>query len=216
MEYVHEQNPWQPTRQNLDLLLSELDFYDAFDPFSPAWEPAAQAHRREKEARKGKGLNIAIAAMLLLIAMVVGPKLFGVQLRAVLTGSMEPELPVGSLIVAAPAPFEKVKVGDDVTFVINKDLKVVTHRVIAKDEGNQMVTTKGVANKMSDAPTRYENVLGVVRFHVPYVGYPLLWLGTAQGKIISIAAFAAILLILLLAWLYSRNRKARSRNRSDA
>jgi signal peptidase len=71
-----------------------------------------------------------------------------------------------------------------------------------------MVTTKGVANKMSDAPTRYENVLGVVRFHVPYVGYPLLWLGTTQGKIVSIAALAAILLILLLARLFSRNRKA--------
>jgi len=212
MESVHECS-WQPTPSNIADLLDELAYYDAVGPFSPAWEPAT-AVKRKRDLRSGKRLNIAIAVMLLLIALVVGPKLLGVQMRAVLTGSMEPELPVGSLVVAVPTPFEKVKVGDDVTYVLNKDLKVVTHRVIAKDEGNRMITTKGVANNTSDAPTRYDNVLGVVRLHVPLVGYPLLWLSTTQGKVISVVALAAILLILLLAWLFSQNSKTRDRNRS--
>jgi signal peptidase I len=192
--------PQAPQQQGY-LPTPQLQYRYGDDPLPPpafaaAMAPAPAENRKEKH--KNTGLNIAIACVLLLIAAVAVPKLMGVQMRAVLTGSMEPELPVGSLVVAVPTPYEKVKVGDDVIYVFNSALKVVTHRVIAKDPATRMITTQGIASALPDAPILYGNVLGVVKLHVPHIGRPLMWLDSTRNKIIAVVIFMTLSLILLL------------------
>lgn len=129
--------------------------------------------------------TLLIALLAIVLAAVLIAKLgFGMEMKAVLTGSMEPELPVGSLLIIKPAGYEEIKVGDDITFVRDKNLTLVTHRVIQKDDETKRITTQGIANNAPDKPTSYENVVGKVVFHIPVVGYFVIWTSTMKGKVI--------------------------------
>ncbi len=133
-----------------------------------------------------------------LAAVLVAKLLFGVEMRAVLTPSMEPELPVGSLLIIKPTAYEDIKIGDDITFVRDKKLTVVTHRVIEKDDETKRLTTQGIANNTADAPTIYENVIGKVVFHIPLVGYLIMWTSDLKGKIICGIIIAALVALSIL------------------
>ena len=91
-------------------------------------------------------LVILVAVLALLL---VGVRLVGLRPMCVLSGSMEPTYHTGSLIYVKPCAPEDVQVGDPITFVLNEDLDVVTHRVVSIDAENQHFYTKGDAN---DAP----------------------------------------------------------------
>lgn len=141
---------------------------------------------------------LIVLQLLLLIVILVSKLIFGVEMKAVLTGSMEPELPVGSLLIVKPTPYEDIAVGDDITFVRDERLTLVTHRVIEKDDETRRLTTQGIANNTADAPTSYENVLGKVAFHIPYIGYFLIWTSTLKGKIICGIVVAALVALSIL------------------
>ncbi len=142
--------------------------------------------------------TVVIVILIICIALVLIPKIFGVQFFAVKSGSMEPDLPVYSLVVVVPTEYEDIKIGDDISFVRDKQLTVVTHRVIEKNDAEEELTTQGIANNVPDSPTIYENVIGVVRFHLPFVGYIFKCIDTLQGKIIAITIILALLIISLL------------------
>ncbi|MGN0536804.1 MAG: signal peptidase I [Acutalibacteraceae bacterium] len=139
---------------------------------------------------------IVILAVLLCTVLVL--KLcFGVEMKAVLTGSMEPELSVGSLLIITPTEYEDINIGNDITFVRDKNMTLVTHRVIAKDDENKQITTQGIANNTPDAPTSYDNVVGKVSFSIPYLGYIIIWTSDLKGKIIVCIIIAALVAISL-------------------
>lgn len=143
--------------------------------------------------------TLLIAVLVIVLAAVLVSKLiFGVEMKAVLTGSMEPELPVGSLLVIKPAEYEEIAVGDDITFVRDKNLTLVTHRVIEKDDETQKITTQGIANNSADKPTSYGNVVGKVAFHIPFAGYFVIWTSDLKGKIICGIIIAALVALSIL------------------
>lgn len=143
--------------------------------------------------------TLLIALLIIALAAVLISKfVFGVEMKAVLTGSMEPELSVGSLLIIKPAEYEKIKVGDDITFVRDKNLTLVTHRVIQKDDETQKITTQGIANNSPDNPTSFKNVVGKVVFHIPFVGYFVIWTSTVKGKIICGIIIAALVALSIL------------------
>lgn len=147
----------------------------------------------------GKILSTVIIILLIVcIALVLIPKLFGIQYFAVTSGSMEPEIPVYSLIVVVPAEYDDIQIGDDISYVRDEQLTVVTHRVIEKNDAEQRITTQGIANNTPDPSTSYDNVLGVVKFHLPNVGKIFILLDTLQGKIIAITVILALFIISLL------------------
>jgi signal peptidase I len=143
--------------------------------------------------------SVAIVLLAVAIAGLALSRVTGVQMRAVISGSMRPKLPVGSLVVIVPTPQERIQVGDDISYVRDESLMVITHRVIAKDAINGTFTTQGLANNMSDAPVKYGNVLGVVRASVPAIGYLLMALDSTKGKVIALTLIAAIWVISILA-----------------
>lgn len=110
---------------------------------------------------------IVVCAIFLTVSRVVGFEVYNV-----ISGSMAPEYNVGDLIYVKEIDPSEVSVGDPITFVLNEDLVVATHRVVSVDEENQCFYTKGDANKTEDAsPVHFKNLIGVPVFKIPYLGY---------------------------------------------
>lgn len=147
--------------------------------------------------------NIATAILVVLVivmaVLLVGLRLFGLHPYTVLSGSMEPTYHVGSLIYVKEVKPEEVEVGQPITFVLNEDLVVATHRVVEIDEDNQYFYTKGDANESVDgSPVYFKNLIGVPVFSIPYLGYVATFIQQPPGLYIAIAAGAVLLLLLFL------------------
>lgn len=76
---------------------------------------------------------VVIVIVFLAIAL-VGVRLVGLTPYTVLSGSMEPTYHVGSLIYVKDVDPSEIRVGDPITFVVNEDLLVATHRVVNVEE----------------------------------------------------------------------------------
>lgn len=106
------------------------------------------------------GTILVILAVFLALVL-FGARLLGLRPFTVLSGSMGPEYPVGSLIYVRKAEPESIQAGDVITFVLNEELMAATHRVIAVDAENQCFYTKGDANEAADgAPVHFKNLIG--------------------------------------------------------
>jgi signal peptidase len=143
--------------------------------------------------------TVLVSAIAVLAILLAGVRLFGLKPFAVLSGSMEPAYEVGSLIYVKNALPQDIKVGDPITFVLNEDLTVATHRVIKIDAGNQQFYTKGDANNAADgAPVHYNNLIGKPVFSIPKLGYVSGFLNTKRGTIIAITAAVVILMMIFI------------------
>ena len=161
-------------------------------------------------------LNVLIVLIsVMLISVLILRLCFHVQLKAVVSGSMEPELPVGSLLIIVPAEYDDIVIGDDVTYVRDENLNLVTHRVVKKDPARMTLTTKGIANNTIDAPVRYDNVLGRVWGHIPLIGWFGIWLSTPAGIIIAITAVISLVIIILLIRVLFFPAKAESKSSEE-
>lgn len=143
--------------------------------------------------------GVTIAALILAIAIFSIPLFTDIEYRAVRTGSMEPEIPVGSLVMVVPTAAEDIQEGDDVTYVTQSN-QVVTHRVLEIDRENNIYTTYGIANGADnkDAPVKYENIIGVAKFHIPAIGPAVIYLNTLSGKIIAGTVILGLFILSLL------------------
>lgn len=143
--------------------------------------------------------TIIVAVIALAAVLLVGVRIVGLTPYAVISGSMEPAYRVGSLIYVRENEPGDIQVGDPITFVLNQDLVVATHRVIRIDDENRLFYTKGDNNDAPDAePVRFENLLGKPVFTIPYLGYVSAYIQTPAGRSLSIAAVAAALLLVFL------------------
>lgn len=143
--------------------------------------------------------NLILIILTTAALAIVLPNIFGIKTMAVLSGSMEPAYPTGSMVYAQPVSMEDIQKGDVISFALNSRGTVATHRVVEVDKENKLFTVKGDANQANDAnPVSYENVIGVVKFSVPMMGYILGFVITTSGKIIAgTVIIAAVILILL-------------------
>ena len=117
--------------------------------------------------------DILLVIVLVIAAVLYIPRLMGLKTYKVLSGSMEPEYHVGSVVYVGKSSIDDIEVGDVITFYIN-DNTVVTHRVIDKDNDTESFHTKGDANETEDGGSvAYDKVVGKVVLNVPYLGYIL-------------------------------------------
>ncbi len=158
---------------------------------------ARKKRRTQRKLRKAWDIatSVVVALVVLLAILLAGVRVVGLTPYAVLSGSMEPTYHVGSLLYVKAVEPERIEVGDPITFVLNEDLAVATHRVVEIDPAGAFIT-KGDANDNADAvPVLYENLLGKPVFTIPYLGYLSNALSTTRGMILA-GTVAAILLIL--------------------
>jgi signal peptidase len=149
-----------------------------------------------------KGAAIALPVILMLI-IVSG--FFGVRYLCVVSPSMEPELPVGSLIVVVPRDNAKIKEGDNLTYRAGN--KYITHKVIKNDAENRTFTTKGTAGKLEDPPVKYECAEGVEVLCLPGLGRVLTVLRTTVGRIVLMTAAAGIFMAVILTDIVREKRR---------
>ena len=99
------------------------------------------------------------------------PKILGYHEYAVLSGSMEPGIPVGAIVYEKNFSESEAREGAVVTYQLPAGT-LVTHRIISVDEEEQTVVTQGDANNVADAaPIAWQQIVGVYAFHIPYLGY---------------------------------------------
>ncbi|WP_409271443.1 signal peptidase I [Neobacillus sp. SCS-31] len=124
------------------------------------------------------------------------PSIFGYKTLLVLSGSMEPLLSAGDMIVMKEIDPANAKVNDVITFKNNANT-LVTHRIVSKVQsgGTTLFATKGDANNVEDneliAP---KQITGKLFFHFPKVGYALNFLKSGKGLI----SFMVVIILFLI------------------
>ena len=145
----------------------------------------ARAARQAAEAKEKsiwRYLLAGISAGLLLLVVTVGvlviivPMLTGSQALTVLTGSMRPTYPEGTLIIVKPIEIREVRIGDTITYQRESGVAVyVTHRVVSisrSTDGTTTLVTKGDNNPSPDRdPVLDVQVVGKVWYSLPWIGY---------------------------------------------
>ena len=141
--------------------------------------------------------TVCFAAVIAALLPAVVPNLMGMQAYNVISGSMEPEIPVGSLVLVKKCDAEELQTGDVIAFYSNGT--VVTHRLVEIDSEKKELTTKGDANSSVDfRPVPYADVIGRVEKHIPVLGALEQFL-TGGGKKYLIMILAAGVVFSLLA-----------------
>jgi signal peptidase I len=121
----------------------------------------------------------ALCAIAVVVALAVGVR--PIVLRS---GSMDPAMPVGSLVLTVPVTAEQLEPGDVITVPDPQEDRLVTHRVVHVEQegGRWLVTLKGDANDTPDAAP-YDVTDG------------------ARGALTSIAGFGEIIMAMQTPWL---------------
>ena len=147
---------------------------------------------KQSIAKKVKGaLRIAL---LVIAAAVVGvnlyamnasrlagnalPMPFGVGVAVVLSGSMEPELSVGDLVIVT----ESEDYAEQDVIVFQQGSMAVTHRIVSISE--EEVITKGDANNAPDEPISPSQIKGRVALVIPLVGHLVNVIKTPVGTLV--------------------------------
>ena len=121
------------------------------------------------------------------------PMPMGVGATVVLSGSMEPTLSTGDLLIIAKQ--DSYQVDDVVVFQTNR--MAVVHRIVELyektvqgedgEEIQQMAITQGDANITPDDPIQVSQIKGTVVFRLPIVGYLINMIKTPIGTILILA-----------------------------
>lgn len=152
--------------------------------------------------------TVLVVLVVIFAIFLMGSRLVGLQVFNVISGSMEPTYSVGDLLYVKTVDPDSVKVGDPITFVLNEDLMVATHRVVEIDSENRRFTTKGDANESEDAnPVHFNNLIGVPVFSIPLLGYVSAYIQNPPGMYVAIVLGAGLLLAVFLPDLLTKKEK---------
>ncbi|MGO5051642.1 signal peptidase I [Lachnospiraceae bacterium LCP25S3_G4] len=144
-------------------------------------------------------LRIALGLIGLTSLVLCIPQLLGMTPMAVLSGSMEPSYPVGSLVFIKDVSPDNIKEGTVITFHLGEENLLVTHRVVEADKKSGTYVTKGDANHANDEEVvSSANVVGAPLFTIPYVGYIAMFLDTVHGKVIAILSVLVITMLMIV------------------
>lgn len=145
-------------------------------------------------------ISTALVVLMVLCAVfLMGSRLLGYECYNVISPSMEPEYGVGDLLYVKDVDPITIKEGDVITFIVNEDLVVGTHRVVRVDAENQRFYTKGDANDIEDQnPVHFNNVIGVPQFSIPKLGYVSDFVQNPPGMYITIGVGIVLILFVFV------------------
>jgi signal peptidase I len=130
------------------------------------------------------------------LAVTIIPMLFGWRPYVIQSGSMQPRIKVGDIVIASPNHDPKVLLGH-VTVFQDPDFpgtdRIKTHRVVRIAKDGRLIT-KGDANQSADSvPVALDKVQGIGRLMVRWAGLPLVWAHT--GKWLDLLFFGLSLYV---------------------
>lgn len=137
----------------------------------------------------GIGAIVTIAVLI--------PRITGATPYVVLTGSMEPTMPPGTMVVVRPVKAQQLGINDVITYQLKSgEPTVVTHRIVEMGSlrGRPIFRTKGDANDTVDQGwVRPVQIRGVKWYAVPYLGYVTAAI-TGQQRHVALVAVVTFLL----------------------
>lgn len=152
--------------------------------------------------------TVLVVLIVLCAVFLMGSRLLGFQVYTVLSGSMEPAYSVGDLLYVKEVDVNSIEVGDPITFIVNEELVVATHRVAKVDTLNHRFYTKGDANEIEDSePVHFNNVIGVPKFSIPKLGYVADFIQNPPGMYITIAGGVVLILVAFLPDMIAKKKK---------
>lgn len=148
----------------------------------------------DSEKKKKRIRAVVRVTLLVIAALIVGlnvyginasrlagntvPMPFGVGAAVVLSGSMEPELSVGDLLIVVSCDSYELR---DV-IVYQDGQTAITHRIVSISDNG--IVTRGDANNVDDDPITFEQIKGKVAFSIPFVGYLVNMIKTPLGTVV--------------------------------
>lgn len=135
------------------------------------------------------------------------PSFLGIKTFVIISGSMEPNLNIGDIVLIKQTNEEQIKVNDIISY--REGQNVITHRVIeiTQEDKKKKYITKGDNNNTKDSnPIEYKNIEGKYIGKIKYIGYLVIFV---KNKIVIIS----IILIFYLIYLQSLNSNKKKNKR---
>ena len=155
-------------------------------------------------------ITTALVLISVIVAfLIVGFKFLGFETYIVLSGSMEPSYPTGSMIYVRDTDSNELEIGDVITFNLSGQT-IATHRIIevVEESGQRYFRTKGDANDVEDGSLiPASHVIGTPMFVIPFLGYLASYLQSKSGFYLMIAYGAALLLLIMIPELFPEEKK---------
>lgn len=140
-------------------------------------------------------ITFIVATGLLLIVSVL-PITGNFKVMTVISGSMDPAIKIGSVVIVKPV--SDYKIGDVITFgPYSKTKAPITHRIydIRVEDSQPIYITKGDVNNAPDSrQIKKSDILGKVLFDVPYVGYAVDFAKKPMGFALIIIVPSAVII----------------------
>jgi len=163
-----------------------------------------------------KGVMTAFVIIILFLGILFFPFPQRLKLYSVVSGSMEPTLEKGALVVVVKDPHNDYQVGDIVTIKRGSERETITHRINKKIEKEKKIffETKGDANDSPDLElATEEDIIGKVVFSIPFLGGIFSFAKTRNGFILFILIPA--ILVITNELLVLRNHIAHLRKKKE-
>lgn len=162
---------------------------------------------KKEQNRKPKGAVICnvtgglllIVVILLCVPLTI-PRLFGCQIYTVVSGSMEPAIPTGSIVYVKSVEASEIDKDEVIAFYSDSDTgAIITHRVVKNQVVSGQFITKGDANEKEDVtPVDYDRLIGKVVFSMPILGSILASIAEPTGKIAAVCLIIAAVLFRIV------------------
>ena len=178
-----------------------------------------QTLRRTRRLGSVVAWSVILCVSAAIAVAVVVPRAVGGTPYVILTGSMRPTMPPGTLVVTRPADAATLGLGAVVTYqLVSGEPTVVTHRVVGQGInaiGEPVFRTKGDANESSDPGwVRAVQIRGERWYAVPYLGYLTSMIGPGERDVLQTLLAAA--LVLYGTFMFTSAARARWRRRTVA
>lgn len=156
---------------------------------------------QKSKSKIGKIFSVVVTAIIIILIAfaIIGSKgIGGYRYLNVLSGSMKPTLPIGSLVIIKDTPKDKLKIGDIITYeTINEKGKksgtYVTHRIVEVNEDDNFITQGDNNNTEDAAAVKESQIIGKVLFKINYLGKLFTFL--REHIILTMLVFGIILFI---------------------
>jgi len=172
--------------------------------------PVSQAEVRAEEGKASVWLRrpldivgyLALAFCLALLGSlltVAATNLLGYDSYVIYSGSMEPTVEVGSLLLTRPVDVEDLQVGDVITYRSPGNHTTLTHRIVSmrQQDGQWVFKTKGDASLKPDPrEVILRGQVSKMAFDIPYLGYVVDFAKSTQGVVLFLLVPAAGLLLI--------------------
>ena len=173
-----------------------------------------------KTLKIGVIIILAIIFIMLLTIFIKGqvneekyPDLFGYKSMIVLSGSMEPTIMKGDLIIVKKVNSNYLKAKDIIAFR-NKDKTITSHRIINVDEIDSKLyfKTKGDNNNtMDEGVVVAKDIEGIYVSRIPELGNFLMYIQTIQG-FITVTMF---LLLIFSIYYFISSKIEKKKNKEE-